>query len=102
MMGIYKPRKLINLYVTIDDLTISPLPQNHKLALVGPNKKSTMQSQFNILIKNNMWDLVPRPCDVNIIRCMWVFKHKKKSNGCFDRYKTRLVGDGRSQILGVD
>jgi len=33
---------------------------------------------------------------------MWIFRHKKKSNGVFERYKARLVGDGRSQIAGVD
>jgi hypothetical protein len=33
---------------------------------------------------------------------MWIFRHKKKSNGSFERYKARLVGDGRSQKAGVD
>ena len=61
-----------------------------------------MQSEFDALIRNNTWVLVPRPSDVNIIRYMWIFRHKKKSNGCFERYKARLVGDGRSQIAGVD
>jgi len=61
-----------------------------------------MQSEFDALIKNNMWNLVPRPCDVNIICCMWIFIHKKKSNFCFERYKARIVGDGRNQIVGVD
>jgi len=61
-----------------------------------------MQSEFNALIRNNTWDLVPRPYDVKIIRCMLIFRHKKKSNGGFERYKARLVGDGSSQIAGVD
>ncbi|XP_057444635.1 uncharacterized mitochondrial protein AtMg00810-like [Lotus japonicus] len=96
MRGIYKPRKLFNLSVTIDDPTISPLPKNPKLALSDPNWKSAMQSEFDALIRNNTWDLVPRPSDVNIIRCMWIFSHKTKANGCFERYKAHLVGDGRS------
>jgi hypothetical protein len=33
---------------------------------------------------------------------MWIFRHKKKSNGCFERYKARLVGDNKSEIAGVD
>lgn len=102
MRGIVKPRKLFNLSVTIDDPTISPLPRNPKLALSDPNWKSAMLSEFNALIKNKTWDLVPRPCDANIIRCMWIFRHKKNSDGSFERYKARLVGDGRSQVAGVD
>ena len=33
---------------------------------------------------------------------MWIFKHKKKFDGSFERYKARLVRDGRAQIAGVD
>lgn len=33
---------------------------------------------------------------------MWIFKHKKKYNVCFEHYKACLIGDDRSQILGVD
>src|ERR1044072_6314935 len=44
-----------------------------------------MLSEYDALIKNKTWDLVPRPCD-----------------GSFERYKARLVGDGRSQVAGVD
>ncbi|XP_050895633.1 uncharacterized mitochondrial protein AtMg00810-like [Lathyrus oleraceus] len=57
-----------------------------------------MQSKFDALIRNKMWDLVPRPCDANLIRCMWIFRHKEISDGSFERYKARLVGDGKSQV----
>ncbi|XP_050897641.1 uncharacterized mitochondrial protein AtMg00810-like [Lathyrus oleraceus] len=61
-----------------------------------------MQSEFDALIQNKTWDLVPHPCDANLIRCMWIFRHKKNSAGSFEHYKARLVGDGRSQVAGVD
>ncbi|KAL7617618.1 uncharacterized mitochondrial protein AtMg00810-like [Lactuca sativa] len=28
---------------------------------------------------------------------MWIFNHKEKSNGMFERYKALLVGDGKTQ-----
>lgn len=34
--------------------------------------------------------------DVNIIRCIWVFWRKKKSNDYFKRYNAPLVGDDMS------
>lgn len=61
-----------------------------------------MWYEFNAPIRNNIWDLVPQPYDVNIIQCMWVFRHKKIFDGCFECYKARLVGDDRSQTTGVD
>jgi hypothetical protein len=102
MKGIVKPRKIFNLSISHSDHTISPIPKNPRLALSDPNWKSAMQSEFDALIRNKTWDLVPRPCDANLIRCMWIFRHKKNSDGSFERYKARLVGDGRSQVAGVD
>ena len=56
-----------------------------------------MTNEFDALIKNKTWVLVTRPPDVNITRCIWLFKHKYKSNGDLERYKARLVVNGRSQ-----
>ena len=61
-----------------------------------------MDDEYNALIKNKTWELVPRPLDVNIIRSMWIFRHKEKSDGSFERHKARLVGDGKTQQVGVD
>jgi len=61
-----------------------------------------MTDEFDDLIKNKTWVLVPRPPDVNITRCIWLFKHKYKSNGDLERYKACLVVNGRSQEVGID
>ena len=46
--------------------------------------------------------LAARLSNVNVIWSMWIFCHKKKSDGSFERHKTHLVGDGRSQEVGVN
>ncbi|XP_023729896.1 uncharacterized mitochondrial protein AtMg00820-like [Lactuca sativa] len=61
-----------------------------------------MEDEFNALMKNKTWELVPRPPNVNIIRSMWIFAHKERSNGSFERHKARLVGDGKTQQVGID
>ncbi|XP_019106841.1 uncharacterized mitochondrial protein AtMg00810-like [Beta vulgaris subsp. vulgaris] len=61
-----------------------------------------MNDEFDALIKNKTWDLVPRPPNVNVIRSMWSFTHKEKSNSDFERCKARLVGDGKTQQVGID
>lgn len=80
----------------------SPLPRNPIEALRDPNWKLAMDDEYNALIKNKTWELVPRPPDVNVIRSMWIFTHKVKSNGDFERHKARLVGDGKTQQVGID
>ena len=81
---------------------ISPLPRNPLSALSDPNWKNAMIDEFTALIDNKTWELVPKPANANIIRSMWIFRHKKNSDGSFERHKARLVGDGRSQQKGVD
>nr|GEX25113.1 hypothetical protein [Tanacetum cinerariifolium] len=61
-----------------------------------------MYDEYNALVKNGTWLLVPRPASVNMVRSMWLFKHKFHADGTLSRYKARLVTKGSSQQLGVD
>nr|GEZ93228.1 ribonuclease H-like domain-containing protein [Tanacetum cinerariifolium] len=38
---------------------------------------------------------VPRPEGANIVRCMWLFRHKFLADDTLSRYKARLVANGR-------
>ncbi|KAK4380351.1 hypothetical protein RND71_002213 [Anisodus tanguticus] len=61
-----------------------------------------MTDEYNALIDNKTLELVPRPSGINIIRSMWIFAHKENSDGSFARHKARLVGNGKTQHVGVD
>ncbi|KMT06133.1 hypothetical protein BVRB_7g163040 [Beta vulgaris subsp. vulgaris] len=99
--GIFKPKRPFNLH-TSTSTAISPLPKNPLSALHDPNWKAAMTDEFDALIKNKTWGLVPRHAKVNLIHSMWIIPHKNNYDGSFERYKARLVGDGRSQQVEVD
>lgn len=103
MSGIHKPnpKYSTNCHATTTK-DISPIPKNPVSALHDPNWNRAMSDKFTALIDNKTWELVPKPPDVNVIRSMWVLRHKYKSDGSFERYKARLVGDGKTQAQGVD
>ena len=61
-----------------------------------------MLDEYGALVRNNTWVLVPRPPQVNVVRCMWLFRHKLRSDGTLERYKARLIVNGNSQQVGVD
>ncbi|GJT44819.1 ribonuclease H-like domain-containing protein [Tanacetum coccineum] len=42
-----------------------------------------------------------RPASVNMVRSMWLLKHKFHADGTLSRYKARLVANSSSQQLGV-
>ena len=82
--------------------TISPLPRSSSDAFRDPNWQNAMCDEHDALIKNKTWILVPKPPNVNIIRSMWLFRHKYLADGTLSRYKARLVANGSNQIDGVD
>ncbi|CAL9216542.1 unnamed protein product, partial [Arabidopsis halleri] len=96
--GITKPRTPICLHTD----TISPLSLSHVQAAKDPYWNNAMKEEHHALIKRRTWDLVPRPPATNIIRSMWLFRHKFDADGKLSRYKARLVANGKSQQLGID
>ncbi|CAN6715092.1 unnamed protein product [Malus baccata var. baccata] len=61
-----------------------------------------MVDEFNALLKQGTWTLVPPIPNINTVGCKWVFKLKRKSDGSIERYKGRLVAKGFHQQPGVD
>jgi len=53
-------------------------------------------------MSNDVWDLVNRPRDTNIVSNKWVFDLKRLPTGQIKRYKARLVARGFSQQYGID
>ncbi|GJU61841.1 ribonuclease H-like domain-containing protein [Tanacetum coccineum] len=88
----------MNCHVT----TTSSLPCSHVHALHDPNWKEAMLDEYNALITNGTWVLVPRPANVNVVRSMWLFKHKFNANDSLSRYKARLVANGCIQQQSID
>jgi hypothetical protein len=61
-----------------------------------------MQVEFNALLKNCTWSLVPPQAAKNVVGCKWVFKLKRKADGSVERHKARLVAKGFHQHAGLD
>ncbi|GJX40060.1 ribonuclease H-like domain-containing protein [Tanacetum coccineum] len=96
--GIVKPIERLSLHTS----SLSPIPKSPFIALKDPNWCNAMYDEYNALVKNGTWILVPRPSDVNLVRSMWLFKHKFHADGTLSRYKARLVANGSNQQHGVD
>jgi hypothetical protein len=52
--------------------TSSGKPRNHQEALSDPRWKSAMDLEYEVLMKNQTWHLVPPKRGASIIDCKWV------------------------------
>ena len=77
-------------------------PNSFKEAAKVPKWQQTMHLEFEVLIKNKTWVLVPPLSNQNIIGCRWVYKLKFKPDRTIERYKARLVAKGFHQTPGFD
>lgn len=61
-----------------------------------------LKKEYDTLIENKTWILVPRPSNKKILTNRWVFKTKTNHHGEIEKYKARLVARGHTQELGID
>ncbi|GAU18546.1 hypothetical protein TSUD_325360 [Trifolium subterraneum] len=61
-----------------------------------------MQEELNQFERNEVWSLVPKPSQKNIIGTKWVYRNKLNEQGEVVRNKARLVAQGYSQQEGID
>jgi hypothetical protein len=61
-----------------------------------------MHEELNNFARNEVWEVVERPKNHNVIGTKWVFQNKHNEDGLVIRNKARLVAQGYTQVEGLD
>ena len=86
--GIHNPRLHPSLFLADFE------PKTVKHALKNSNWFAAMQEEYDALLKNRTWDLVPLPANRQAIGYKWVFRVKEIVDGSINKFKARLVAMG--------
>ena len=79
-------------------------PITYKQAITGKDAAqwlNGMRTEYNSLIENKVWKLVPLPKNRHALKGRWVFKKKRMENEDF-LFKARWVVKGYTQREGID
>uniref|UniRef100_A0A2N9FZ58 Reverse transcriptase Ty1/copia-type domain-containing protein n=1 Tax=Fagus sylvatica TaxID=28930 RepID=A0A2N9FZ58_FAGSY len=90
------------LLTVTESSSIDAEPTCFTLAVKSPAWRATMNLEFDALLKNQTWQLVPPHSSQNLIGCKWVFRTERKADGSVERHKARLVAKGFHQQPGVN
>ena len=55
-----------------------------------------MVEEYEYIMKNNVWEILPRPKDKSVVSSKSIFKTKHSSYGSIKKYKARFVARGFS------
>jgi hypothetical protein len=93
------PKALLAASTTKPDLQE---PTCFTMASKSPHWRRAMNLEFDALLKNCTWNLVPPLPNQNTTGCKWVFRIKRHADGTVERYKAQLVAKGFHQQFGVN
>ena len=55
-----------------------------------------MIEEYQLIIKNDFWDVVPRLEGKSVVTSKWIYKIKHVANGSIEKYKAIFVDHGFS------
>eukprot|EP00253_Pinus_taeda_P025730 PITA_25730 len=62
--------------------------------------KDAMTEEYESIMKNDVWDIVPRPKGRSVVTSKWLYKIKNWADGRIKKYKSRFVAHGFTQKEG--
>jgi hypothetical protein len=69
-------------------------PQSYYEAVGNPFWESSMQEEYNFILENQTWDIVPLSSRRKLVRFIWVYNNKSTTDGKIIIYKARIVVKG--------
>jgi hypothetical protein len=64
--------------------------------------RDAMMEEYNSIMKNDVWEVVPRPEGKSVVTSKCLYKLKHVVDDSIEKYKAHFVARGFSQVEGVD
>ena len=61
-----------------------------------------MVKEYQSIINNDVWEIVPRLKDKSVVSSKWIYKTKHSADYSIEKYKAIFVARGLSQKEGID
>lgn len=77
-------------------------PSSFEEAVQQPVWVDAMVEEYDSIVRNSVWDVVPRPEKKSVVSSRWLYKVKQVVDGSVEKHKARFVARGFSQVEGID
>jgi len=77
-------------------------PSSFEEAVQQPIWVDAMVEEYDSIVWNSVWDVVPRPKNKSVVSSHWLYKVKQVVDGSVEQHKARFVAHGFSQVKGIE
>jgi hypothetical protein len=84
------------------NLVIDSKPSTFEEASKHKVWKDAMIEEYKSILKNDVWEVVPRPHGKSMVTFKWLYKIKHAADGSVEKFKARFMACGFSQKEGID
>ena len=66
-------------------------PYSFQEAVQEPTWVDAMVEEYDSIVRNSAWEIVPRLVDKSVVGSRWIYKVKQATDGSVEKYKARFV-----------
>eukprot|EP00253_Pinus_taeda_P014831 PITA_14831 len=97
-----KPPKQFCSYMAMVTSIVDSRPSSYEEVASQQVGKEAMMEEYSSIIKNDVWEVVPRLEGKSVVTSRWLYKIKHATDGSIEKFKARFVVRGFSQVEGDD
>jgi hypothetical protein len=84
-----KPKPYSSYVALLSDI-IDRKPTCYEKAAEKKGRKDAMIEEYQSILKNDVWDVVPRPREKSVVSSKWIYKVKHASNGSIEKIQSNI------------
>jgi hypothetical protein len=89
-----KPPKRFCSYIAMVRSIQESEPSTFEEATGRQVRRDAMMEEYNSIMKNDVWEVVPRPEGKSVVTSIWLYKLKHAMDGSIEKYKSFFVAQG--------
>eukprot|EP00253_Pinus_taeda_P004001 PITA_04001 len=89
-------------YMTLAGECVETEPSSFEKVVQQLVWDDAMVEEYDSIVRNNVWDVVPRPDNKSVVSSHWIYKVKQVADGSVEKHKARFVSRGFSRVEGID
>jgi hypothetical protein len=91
-----RPPVILGAYLALVTTIRDIEPQTFTQAVDHHVWREAMVEEYNSIVRNDVWDVVPRPVGKSVVTSRWLYKTKIAVDGSVEKHKAQFVARGFS------